>query len=198
MRARISVKTSDAVVWNAGRSMRARSLSRLGVHLCVFACTALNLSCSEGPPYFVQGSARLSDCSESPGFDYNASTWFDMGTVEILSEGCDDEPIGERIDACSLTWTMTQSGNEVSILVDEEYRINGRLCGNTLSLEGGFWLPVVDEGSGCTYEDDSAAEVGIEAEGNRLEASENELRGDLIVRERCRARYSIVLSRRMP
>ena len=38
-----------------------------------------------------------------------------------------------------------QDGNDVTILVDEEYRIEGRLCGNQLYLRGGWWLPVEDE-----------------------------------------------------
>jgi hypothetical protein len=74
---------------------------------------------------------------------------------------------------------FTQDGNGVTIVVDTEYRIEGRLCADQLYLRGGWWLPVVDESLGyCTYEDDSADEVGIESEGNVLTVAENAMIGD--------------------
>ena len=75
--------------------------------------------------------------------------------------------VGEIFTTCPLAWSFSQTGSEVEILVDNEYAILGRLCGDSLFLEGGFWLPVEDPEEGCTYDEDSAAEVVID-EPNEL------------------------------
>jgi hypothetical protein len=75
-------------------------------------------------------------------------------------------------------------------VVDTEYRLEGRLCGEELYLRGGWWLPVQDQGS-CTYEDDSAEEVGIQAEGNVLTVAPDEMNGTLVVQGRCAAEYEV-------
>lgn len=154
------------------------------------------LGCSEGPPYFISGSAKLPSCSESAAADVSG-TWFDRGQVTILTDGCRDTQAGEIHMACSLSWAMTQQGNSVDILVDEEYTIRAQLCGSDLHLEGGFWLPVEDPPLGCTYEEDSAAEVGIEAEGATLQLNQDatQLVGTLVVRERCTAEYAVTLDK---
>ncbi|MGF1468544.1 MAG: hypothetical protein ACFCGT_20670 [Sandaracinaceae bacterium] len=147
-----------------------------------------------GPPWFFRGSARLPDCTEPPATVLTGE-WFDQGQVTITSQGCEDAAPGEVFPSCPLNWVMTQAGGEVDILVDNEYEVRGRLCGDQLHLEGGWWLPVEAEGFGCTYEDEDAAEVGIEAEGSVLTAEEDLLRGTLVVRERCTAEYDVTLTR---
>lgn len=149
-----------------------------------------------GPPYFIPGSATLPACTEAPAFDLNGSRWSDSGTVTIGTAGCLDAQPGEKIDSCPLSWDMTQEGSDVEILVDEEYRINGRLCGSTFHLEGGWWLPVVDTDVGsCTYEDDSAAEVGIEMGGSSLAVTEVTMTGTLSVRGPCTGSYDVTFQR---
>ncbi|MEM9067674.1 MAG: hypothetical protein AAGE52_04185 [Myxococcota bacterium] len=157
-----------------------------GVALAFTGCAVID----DGGPYFIPGSAMLDECSEPPEYDLTGR-WFDSGLVTIQTEGCADTVVGERLRGCGLDWEFVQTGNLVEILVDEEYRITGRLCGSELQLEGGWWLPVEDAGE-CTYEDDSAAEVSLEATGNTLDVlSETEMAGTLFVRERCRARFEV-------
>ena len=105
---------------------------------------------------------------------------------------------GDEHRSCGLDWLFTQTGNDVTIVVDEEYRLEGRLCADRLSLRGGWWLPVVDEDvGGCTYEDDSAEEVGIMSDGNVLTVTENpmdgrlQMIGTLSVQGRCSADYDV-------
>jgi len=108
-------------------------------------------------------------------------------------------------ESCALDWAFTQDGNDVTIVVDREYRIDGRLCGDQLYLRGGWWLPVVDEDVGsCTYEDDSAEEVGILEEGNVLtvllnaplpdnpNANGTYMTGTLQVQGRCAGQYEVI------
>jgi hypothetical protein len=96
---------------------------------------------------------------------------------------------------------MTPGGQDIEILVDNEYTILGRLCGVMLHLEGGWWLPVEDEGE-CTYDDDSAEEVGIQMAGSTLVVMDDELSvgglvatGTLQVRGSCEAAYDMTLTR---
>lgn len=153
-------------------------------------------SCAQGPPYFIPGSATLPNCTDAPAFDLNNTEWADMGTVTITSEGCAGAMPNEMIASCSLNWVMTAEGSEVDILVDNEYEIKGRLCGTTLHLEGGWWLPVVDTDiNQCTYEDDSAEEVGIEMGGSSLTVAEMEMSGTLSVRGPCTATYEVMFVR---
>jgi len=141
----------------------------------------------------IAGTGELPDCTE-PAAANLSGRWFHNGQLEVLSEGCADAPVGTQLPLCSLDWIIDQKGSELDIVVDEEYRILGRLCGPTLHLKGGWWLPVEDPPFGCTYEDDSAAEVVIEAEGNTLEVqSTGELRGALVVRSQCTGRVDLEL-----
>lgn len=158
--------------------------------------------------YFIPGTGELPDCNEAPISNLDGTAWYDNGTVTILSEGCDGASPGETFESCALDWLFEQEGNDVSIVVDEEYRIEGRLCGDQLHLRGGWWLPVVDEDVGyCTYEDDSAEEVGILAEGNvltvevdvplgpGLEETEDRMSGTLELLGRCAGRYEVTFRR---
>ena len=144
--------------------------------------------------WFIPGSGALPGCTESPAQDV-AGHWYDQGTVTVRTEGC-DVPAGSQHTACALDWIVETSGNDATIVVDDEYRIEGRACGDQLYLHGGWWLPVEDEIEGCTYDEDSAEEVGIEAEGNTLTIGDGVMTGTLVVRGRCTADYAITLTRR--
>ena len=164
---------------------------------CICIMAALG-SCKEELA-FIPGTGTLPDCNDDPVTDLNATPqWYDNGTVTITSTGCEGTVPGDEHQACGLDWIFTRSGNDVTIVVDEEYRIEGRLCGDQLSLRGGWWLPVVDEDvGGCTYEDDSAEEVGIMADGNVLTVAENpmdgrlQMTGILSVEGSCSAEYDV-------
>ncbi|RLB56214.1 MAG: hypothetical protein DRJ42_04005 [Deltaproteobacteria bacterium] len=151
----------------------------------------------EGPPYFIPGSATLPDCTEAPAVDVTGR-WFDGGELTIQTDGCAGTAAGDVLTVCALDWQMTQSGAEVSIVVDEEYRLEGRVCGDQLYLQGGWWLPTEDPPYGCTYEDDTAEEVGIEAAGNVLRLADARLAGTLVVRGGCLAEYAMALERSGP
>ncbi|KPK15416.1 MAG: hypothetical protein AMJ62_09190 [Myxococcales bacterium SG8_38] len=165
-------------------------------------------SCSEDV-YFIPGTGQLPDCTEAPILNLDGSLWYDNGTVTILSEGCEGASPGQDFESCGLDWAFTQEGNDVTIIVDSEYRIEGRLCGDQLYLRGGWWLPVVDEDLGsCTYDEDSAEEVGILQEGNVLtvrpdvplapgvEQTEDLMTGTLQVRGRCAGQYEVTFRRK--
>ena len=165
---------------------------------CLCIATAL-ASCQESETYFIPGTGTLTECSEAPIANLDGTCWFDSGTITIGSAGCEDAMPGDVLTACALAWSFTQTGNDVSIIVDGEYRIEGRLCGEQLQLRGGWWLPVQD-GDLCTYEEDSADEVGIQAEGNVLtyspaddQSQQPQLTGTLAVRGSCSAEYAVVL-----
>ena len=133
---------------------------------------------------------------EGGGFtitNLGGTLWFDQGTVKIQSEGCADAVPDDEFEACALNWAFTQTGNDLSIVVDEEYSLEGRMCGDQLYLRGGWWLPVKDEDGFC-YEDDSAEEVGIQAEGNVLTVSpeDRQLTGTLVVQGPCTAEYEVI------
>lgn len=163
----------------------------------VMLAALVSCSADEGP-YFIPGSATLPNCTEPPEFNLNGS-WSDNGIVEIQTAGCDDAQPGTSLESCGLRWDMTQTEADVEILVDKEYEILGRLCGTELYLEGGWWLPVQDEGM-CTYEEDSAAEVGIQMGGSILTVAEDQFgslvaTGILEVGGPCEASYDVTLSR---
>lgn len=163
----------------------------LGV-LGIAAVAVAAVGCDQGPPWFIRGSARLPDCTEAPAFNLDGTRWYDQGTVTILTAGCEGVSPGEQVSSCALTWEVQQQGNDVQILVDNEYRIVGRLCGDQLYLEGGWWLPVQEPGQlYCTYDEDSAAEVGIEQDGNVLTVTSTEMHGTLVLQEQCRAEYDV-------
>lgn len=145
--------------------------------------------------YFIPGSGTRPACGETPALDLDGTVWFDTGTVSIRTAGCDAVNPGETYPSCPLNWEISQTGNDLDIIVDGEYRIRGRLCGDQLHLEGGWWLPVEDAGM-CTYDNDSAEEVGIEAEGNVLTVhpAGMTMTGTLVVQGRCRADYEVTLA----
>jgi len=162
----------------------------------VVTCMVIALGGCKGDTYFVPGSATLPNCTEAPATNLDGTRWFDHGTVTIRSAGCQSAQADDVFEACALDWVFAHDGNDVTIVVDAEYRIDGRICGDQLYLRGGWWLPVVDEDLGyCTYEDDSADEVGIQAEGNVLTVSENAMTGTLAVQGSCRADYEVSFAR---
>lgn len=162
------------------------------------ALTVLLGSCAGEETYFIPGTGALPDCTEAPAANLDGSCWFDRGVVTIESAGCLDTQPDDTFQSCGLSWLFTQTGNDVTILVDNEYRIDGRLCGDQLYLRGGWWLPVEDEGL-CTYDDDSAEEVGIQAGGNVLtfdaaaDQTPDQLSGALAVQGPCSASYDVAL-----
>ena len=149
--------------------------------------------------YFFPGSGVLPNCDEPPITDLDGTPWFDSGTGTILTAGCQGALPDDVFQSCPLVWVFAQDGNDVTIVVDAEYRIDGRLCGDQLYLRGGWWLPVVDEDLGyCTYKDDSADEVGIQAEGNVLTFNgdaEGKMTGTLMVQGRCARQYEVTFRR---
>jgi hypothetical protein len=147
-------------------------------------------ACGGESVYFIPGSAQLPDCEEAPIANLDGTRWFDTGTVTVLSQGCADAQPNDVFTVCALDWDFTQDGNEVTIVVDNEYRIEGRLCGDQLHLRGGWWLPVQDQGV-CTYDDDSAQEVGILEGGNTLTVSPQQMSGTLALRGECDGSYEI-------
>jgi len=170
--------------------------------LLVLSCAGLALAgCKDEGPYFIQGSARLPDCTDPPAFDLDGTEWFDQGDVTIQTTGCGTAQPMDVIEACALNWVMSQVEGEIEIIVGGEYRIRGRLCGPNLHLHGGWWLPVVDEDEGyCTYEEDSADEVGIQDGGSVLTvalqpgSSMLQASGVLSVSGSCDAEYDMVLT----
>ncbi len=165
-----------------------------------FACICFVLAlgaCKEGLS-FIPGTGTLPECDDAPSANLDGSLWFDQGTVTITTAGCPGAEPNQTFMSCALNWAFAQNGNDISIVVDEEYQLEGRLCGDQLHLRGGWWLPVVDEDLGyCTYEDDSADEVGIMAEGNVLTyapgdgGSPAQMTGTLVVQGSCAAEYEV-------
>ena len=155
-------------------------------------------ACDDQEVAFIPGTGALPDCNEEASANLDGTCWFDTGTVTITSNGCPEAMPDDTFRSCALAWSFTQTGNDVSIIVDGEYRIEGRLCGDQLHLRGGWWLPVEDDGQ-CTYEDDSAEEVGIQAAGNVLvyapaaDQNPETLAGVLAVRGACDAIYDATL-----
>lgn len=158
-------------------------------------------SITDGPPYSISGSATLPDCSDTPEMDLSG-LWFDQGIVTITSAGCEEEgaPLGAMFGSCTLNWEFEQDGNDMRILVDEEYAMKGRMCGDTLHLEGGWWLPLENENGQCDYDDDDGAEVGIEMGASALALEDvpgggSILSGTLALRADCSADYVVELQR---
>lgn len=188
------------------RTQRSTSCrTALGITVLILA------ACGDSPPYSIVGSATLPACEEAPAFDLTG-TWFDSGIVTISTTGCDGATAGATFDACSLDWEFQPSVDEdgtpvegdFTILVDNEYLIETRLCGTTLYFEGGWWLPVAEPDGACLYAEDSAEEVGIQMGGSSLEvrresdtnpAAEPFLiaEGTLSVQGACAGTYTILL-----
>ena len=163
----------------------------------VGVCMFLGLVGCKEELYFIPGTGTLPDCSEAPVTNLDGTLWFDRGTVTIRTEGCADAMPNDEFQSCALNWAFSQDGNDIGIVVDDEYRLEGRLCGETLHLRGGWWLPVMDEQGFC-YEDDSAEEVGIQQEGNTLtyapadDQTPPRMMGTLVVQGRCGADYEVI------
>lgn len=167
-----------------------------------YVCIVVALGACKEDVYFIPGTGTLPDCNEPAATDLDGSVWFDQGLVTIGSAGCQDATSGDAFMACALDWAFTQEGNDVTIIVDEEYQIDGRLCGDQLYLRGGWWLPVEDEDlNSCTYDDDSADEVGISASGNVLTyaaatgETPEQMTGTLAVQGSCSAEYEVTFQR---
>ena len=131
--------------------------------------------------------------------------WFERGVVTITSTGCegDQAPLGAVFDSCPLNWEFKRDGNALTIVVDEEYRMRGRMCGDTLHLEGGWWLALENESGQCEYDDDDGAEVGIQMGASSLVLEDvpgggSILRGTLGVRADCTADYMVELQSLQP
>ena len=161
----------------------------------------LSLGCGgDDGPVSITGTATLPDCTDPPEMDLTG-TWYDNGTLTILTDGCSDAPKDEAFQVCALQWVMRQDGNDVSIVVDNEYKVEGRICADTLHLKGGWWLPLADENGACNYADDDGTEVGIQSEGASLTAQSDpmtmidSLNGTLVVQERCTAQYEVQFNR---
>ena len=162
-----------------------------------FLLLPLLSACSLDQVSFIQGTATLPDCSNAPVTSLDGTRWYDNGTITILDAACPDTTVGDTFTVCALDWVFSQTGNDVEIIVANEYRIKGRLCGEKLHLQGGWWLPVMDtDTASCTYEEDSAEEVAILAEGNVLTVAAQEMSGTLAVEGGCRASYSVTFSRK--
>ncbi|MBW2589069.1 MAG: hypothetical protein JRD92_19385 [Deltaproteobacteria bacterium] len=158
--------------------------------------------CQMEGPYFIPGTGTLPDCNEAPITNLDGACWFDSGVVTIRSAGCQEAVPNDMFTTCGLGWSFTQVDNDVTIVVDGEYRIDGKLCGDQLHLLGGWWLLVEDAGM-CDYQDEeSADEVSIQAEGNVLtfvpisdpDTDPNpQMTGTLAVQGSCSADYDVVL-----
>jgi hypothetical protein len=166
-----------------------------------YVCIVIALGACKEDLYFIPGTGTLPDCNEPAVTDLDGTLWFDQGLVTIRSAGCQEAMPDDEFMACALNWAFTQQDNDVTIIVDEEYRIEGRLCGDELHLRGGWWLPVVDEDVNfCTYEDDSAEEVGISAGGNVLTyaaatgETPAQMTGTLAVQGSCSAEYDVTFA----
>lgn len=116
---------------------------------------------------FIPGTGTLPDCDAPPATDLNDTVWFNIGPATVLTAGCQDVEPDTEFQSCPENWAFTQDGNDIGIVVDE-YRVNGRMCGDQLYLEGGWWLSVANELGGCDYDDDDGDEFGMQEGGNVL------------------------------
>jgi hypothetical protein len=136
----------------------------------------------------------LPDCDEAPITDLNGTLWFNQGPVTIVTEGCLDAAPEDMFSSCAENLAFTQDGNDIDIVVDE-YRVKGRLCGNQLYLEGGWWLSVADEQGHCWYEDGDGDDMSIQAGGDVLTVApaEGTMTGKLVLRGRgsCDVDYQV-------
>jgi hypothetical protein len=144
---------------------------------------------------YIPGTGTLPDCDEAPITDLNGTVWFNQGPMTITSTGCLDITPGTVFSSCAENWAFTQTGNDISIIVDE-YEVKGRLCGDQLYLEGGWWLSVADEQGGCWYEDDDGDDMRIQAEGNVVTLSpvERTMTGILVLQGQCSVDYDVTFA----
>lgn len=166
----------------------------------VYLCVLVALGSCKDEVYFIPGTGTLPDCSETPVRDLNGTVWFNQGTVTVLTAGCAGVDPDAVLQSCAENWAVTQNGNDLDIIVDE-YRVEGRLCGEKLYLRGGWWLSVQDEQGACWYEDDDGDEFGIQAEGNVLTfapanpdtGARDQFEGTLVLQGACGASYEATL-----
>ena len=159
--------------------------------VCICIMAALG-SCKEELA-FIPGTGTLPDCDDAPiTTELNGTLWFNQGPVTILTEGCRDYVQDDELSSCAENWAFEQDGNDISIVVDE-YRLNGRLCGDQLYLEGGWWLSVADEQGACWYEDDDGDDMGIQEAGNvvTVNPAEQTMTGNLLLRGSCEVDYEV-------
>lgn len=165
-----------------------------------FAVLIALVSCTEGIS-FIPGTGTLPDCNDTPIVDLNGTLWFnDDGPVTIRTEGCLDTVPDDMFTSCAENWRFTQDGNDISIVVDE-YQVNGRLCGDQLHLEGGWWLSVQDEQGFCWYEDDDGDDMSFQMEGNVVtftpaeDPNDETMSGLLVLRGSCEVDYEVTFRR---
>lgn len=170
---------------------------RLIICICILAALG---SCKEELS-FIPGTGSLPDCNDNPVIELDSTLWFNEGMVTVLTAGCQGAEPEEMLASCPENWAVTQNQNDLDIVVDE-YRLNGRVCGDKFYLEGGWWLSVQDEQGACWYEDDDGDEFGIQEEGNVLTFSPadpqtgtlDQWKGTLVMQGRCRVSYDATLS----
>ena len=158
-------------------------------------CAVMVLGSCSQDTYFIPGTGELPDCNEPPITNLDGTVWFNQGTVTIKTLGCADTVPNDMLESCPENWAFTQNGNDIDIVVDE-YRVKGRLCGDQLYLEGGWWLSVTDESGYCQYEDEDGDDVGIQEEGNALTIfpAEQRMTGTLVVQGQCTADYEVTFT----
>ena len=165
-----------------------------------FICILAALGSCKEEIAFIPGTGTLPDCDEAPIRDLDGTTWFNQGTVTIRTEGCLDLAPDDTRESCAENWAFTQDGNDIDIIVDE-YRVNARLCGDQLHLEGGWWLSVQDEQGACWYEDDDGDDMRIQAEGNVLtfvpaeDPAQDTMTGKLVLQGVCGVDYDATFGR---
>jgi hypothetical protein len=160
--------------------------------ICI--CILIALGSCKDEIHFIPGTGALSECNEAPSTNLDGTTWSDGGLVTVRSPGCDVTP-GVPFRPCRLYWAFRQNGNDVTIIVDGEYRIEGRHCGDELHLRGGWWLPLQVGFDVCQSRDDLAGEVSIQSEGNVLRVSAMEMTGTLAVQGGCALDYEVTFQR---
>jgi hypothetical protein len=159
---------------------------------CLAACLCLTCGGGDSGTGVVEGSARLPNCNEAPAAQLDGTVWYDTGQLTIKTSGCSLDK-GTSVEVCPLNWEISQQGNDLTIEVDNEYTMRGRLCGDQLHLAGGWWLPLPDDSGECSYRDEDGTEVGIESEGQTLTVSDSQMTGTLVLRERCLAEYEVTV-----
>lgn len=160
-----------------------------------YVCAVAALGSCKGTA-FIPGTGTLPDCNEPPVTDLNDTVWFNQGPATVLTAGCLDVAPETVLESCAENWAFTQDGNDIDIVVDE-YRVNGRMCGDQLHLEGGWWLSVQDEQGACSYGDDDGDEFGIQEGGNALTyipanietGARAQLKGMLLLEGNCGVSY---------
>ena len=53
-----------------------------------YFCIVIALGACKEELYFIPGTGTLPECDEAPSANLDGTTWFDQGTVTILTSGC--------------------------------------------------------------------------------------------------------------